>query len=694
MRYLETLRLSIVLKAIIALLLLLFSQAAVPHETTEKLAEPGFRPDSEHAQAFIESLGTATIAVYPTIIRREKRTANSYQSRDQIVALLNESGTLKAVSGAKRVDLGKISGSSQWDLFQTDMQRIAGSAKGWRKDARYHLFMEFAFPVSDSEVFGIQCYILDSNGNNAFSFLLNSHHRSFVDARLIAKNSSEEARTHLLQKATALGVSALQAQIEQLRERAAAAPPLAARKIDAGIFDDFESGLPSGADKFGIPIGFVTFTDGHSALRIAETTTYPTLPDRTGDNAVLKLDFNVSSWAAFAHIFENDSVDTWVSYDWSPFDEFSFWLYGNKDGTSLFVDILDNRKPWSTVDDAERFVHYLTDNFSGWKKVTVRFADMHRKPTGNSPPNDGMGLSAVHGWALGVASTGGPTTYYVDDFELRTVPGAGGTFFQETRIDESSSIISFIEGDTGDGNAAEKSLVLMCECAKLAQFKGSRYFRTEDPREPGDERMRVKISFYKRAPPGLPVLVPGKDVSMPDRPGSFVIDAEDTLRHCNLLKSNPPLMSALNQPGSTTAGLVGGPTTKKKLCSDAVKAEYPINELAMYGHRKKTPAQLRADEQYIAAMTVAGASRAEAAERAAKLGWNTYYAGDCAKAMRRFNQAWLLDPENQLALWGFAVIALERDNIDDAIQYFEAALKSGPPHLALQQDYQYVSQRR
>ena len=361
------------IQAAVAALMLLLMPRALSHEVETKIPDPGFRPESEHAAAFLGALDTATIAVYPTLMRRESRTACSFASQKQVVALLNQGGALTVRAARNRVDLGALRGASQWDIFERDMQRIGESLTKWKSDARYHLFMEFLLPVSDQNIFGVHVFILDAEGRNAFSFLLNSHHQAFVDARLVAEDSSEAARTRLMERATQLAVAALEAQIGQAQ-----------------------------------------------------------------------------------------------------------------------------------------------------------------------------------------------------------APAAGET----------------------SGTA------------------------------------------------------------------------------------------------SSRAGLRSPPSRTTKQCARAESNDYPINELAMYGHRMKTPDQELADQRYIETMTSDGRSRSESAESAARVGWNAYYKGDCALAMRRFNQSWLLDQNNQLALWGFAVIALERDQIDEAMQYFEMALRSGPKNPTLQADYEYVSELR
>ena len=182
------------------------------------------------------------------------------------------------------------------------------------------------------------------------------------------------------------------------------------------IIDDFEAGLPTGVDANGVAIGFALFQDPNSSVAISTTATPPApVPGVSDPNNVLKMDLNVVSYAGFVHNFENAGVNAWVPQDWSAYEGISFWLYGNNSGTTMFVDVLDNRNPGSTKDDAERWSIDFPDNFSGWKEIKIPFESMHRKDVGNGAPNDGFGLTEVHGWALGTITTPAPQTYYVDN---------------------------------------------------------------------------------------------------------------------------------------------------------------------------------------------------------------------------------------------------------------------------------------
>jgi beta-glucanase (GH16 family) len=185
------------------------------------------------------------------------------------------------------------------------------------------------------------------------------------------------------------------------------------------VIDDFESGLPTGTDGDGTPIGFYTFQGAGSGIALSTTDTPPAqVPDAAAGNSVLQLDIDSTSFAGLIHGFENAAVDTWVTQDWSTSEGIAMWLYGNNSGTSVFIDILDNRNSGSTGDDAERFTVPFVDDFSGWRYFEFPFADFARKEVGNGAPADGLGLFEMHGWAFGTLGTGGPRTWYIDDVAL------------------------------------------------------------------------------------------------------------------------------------------------------------------------------------------------------------------------------------------------------------------------------------
>ena len=183
--------------------------------TQQQIIAPAYRPDSQYAPVFLEAAETATIAVYPSIVRSPETTTFSAASQQQIVSLLNKTTLTSAVAADATIDPAELKGQSQWDMFRNDMWAIAGTLKERQTDAQYNLVMEVLFPPGGRAVFGIHCYIFDQQGNNAFSFLMNSHHKPFVDADMVASDASDASRSMLIDKATKVGVAALIQQIKQ-----------------------------------------------------------------------------------------------------------------------------------------------------------------------------------------------------------------------------------------------------------------------------------------------------------------------------------------------------------------------------------------------------------------------------------------------------------------------------------------------
>lgn len=93
-----------------------------------------------------------------------------------------------------------------------------------------------------------------------------------------------------------------------------------------------------------------------------------------------------------------------------------------------------------------------------------------------------------------------------------------------------------------------------------------------------------------------------------------------------------------------------------------------------YGLLPKTDAQKNADAIFLADMDKRyKGNRKKAAEDMALRGWQFLRLGDLLVAMRRFNQAWLLDSSNEKALWGMAAIEAEAEEYDDSLDLFAEA---------------------
>lgn len=114
----------------------------------------------------------------------------------------------------------------------------------------------------------------------------------------------------------------------------------------------------------------------------------------------------------------------------------------------------------------------------------------------------------------------------------------------------------------------------------------------------------------------------------------------------------------------------------------------PINEQPFYGFVVKTDAERDADDRFLAALVGAVGTREKALDEAAKRGWRALSAGQIAEAARRFNQAYLLAPEQSVVYHGFAAIAQIRfSDLDFAEELFQIATKQPNPLKTLKADY-------
>ncbi len=90
-----------------------------------------------------------------------------------------------------------------------------------------------------------------------------------------------------------------------------------------------------------------------------------------------------------------------------------------------------------------------------------------------------------------------------------------------------------------------------------------------------------------------------------------------------------------------------------------VQAErIPIDQVPMYGamDRSKVPVLKKGDQDLIANGIKGFGTREKAADAWFSVGWKYYQKDDLQNAMRRFNQAWLLNPNDPKPFWGFAMV--------------------------------------
>jgi beta-glucosidase len=206
-----------------------------------------------------------------------------------------------------------------------------------------------------------------------------------------------------------------------------AAPP----EVDEGepiakVMADFEGEIGYTQDEYGNNIGFVPWGDTADNLVLDLVPAEDDLarPDQTADNTILRASYDIAAFGGFTHVLTDG--ESWVPQDWTAYDALDFWLYGANSGGTIQVEIFDNRAPESTADTAERWYYRIPDDFEGWQHFSIPFADFQRRsdwqPSG--APDDGLGLTAVHGYAFGFPAGVGAQVNSLDEVTLTGTTGS------------------------------------------------------------------------------------------------------------------------------------------------------------------------------------------------------------------------------------------------------------------------------
>ena len=112
-----------------------------------------------------------------------------------------------------------------------------------------------------------------------------------------------------------------------------------------------------------------------------------------------------------------------------------------------------------------------------------------------------------------------------------------------------------------------------------------------------------------------------------------------------------------------------------------------INEMPEYGNQPKSPEMLQADQEFLA---LTKGKEKESFDHMMNVGWSFFKRGNIGTAIKRFNQAWLIDSTRYESYWGFAAAEGRLNNFETSKHYYEKALNHGGETKILNPEYAIV----
>lgn len=109
-----------------------------------------------------------------------------------------------------------------------------------------------------------------------------------------------------------------------------------------------------------------------------------------------------------------------------------------------------------------------------------------------------------------------------------------------------------------------------------------------------------------------------------------------------------------------------------------------INTLPMYGGFAKNELEQKADQDFVNTMSAALGGRRGAAEGVVNGAWQFFNQGDYETAMKRFNQAWLLDWNNADVYKGYINMASKQNSVNELYTYTQKVVVQNPQQATIQ----------
>src|SRR5262249_43123216 len=120
----------------------------------------------------------------------------------------------------------------------------------------------------------------------------------------------------------------------------------------------------------------------------------------------------------------------------------------------------------------------------------------------------------------------------------------------------------------------------------------------------------------------------------------------------------------------------------------AVSADADLSRdpLPMHGRALQPGSLTQAHERFIREATAAYGSRGAARDALAKKGWQRDEDDDLTAAVRHFNEAWLLNPNDARPYWGFGAILHDQGKVHEALRMLNHASELDPLNPRLMAD--------
>ena len=122
-----------------------------------------------------------------------------------------------------------------------------------------------------------------------------------------------------------------------------------------------------------------------------------------------------------------------------------------------------------------------------------------------------------------------------------------------------------------------------------------------------------------------------------------------------------------------------------------LQAQQPDNKKPMYGEVPKTDEYKKFDEEFITSAVALTGSKEKGCETYLKKAWAYFYHDSLDLAMKRFNQSWLLNPENPDTYFGFAALMEIQGNKSEAERFYKIGISKDTENKRTEVCYQKIA---